>query len=750
MAIGPGGPMQPSQVPQVSPAMPMMGAPPPMTGDEPLLPGMDAPPPPEMTGIQREPPDIPESRRAGVAKLLGEIQLDKQHWEPDYKQMRADMNFARGWQWPDQTSWDDDRYVANLVQRHINQRVSALYAKNPVFTAKRREKMDFAIWDGNPQELQMAAQAQQAAATAGPGVTAMVQPQAMMQVTALLQDVQQGMALKKQTENLAKTLELVWKYQIDEQIPVFKTQAKQLVRRAITCGVSWLKLGYQRQMEKIPQTVDKIADVTVRISHLQAMLADVADDEINPDSAEMEELRKTLETLQSEPDVLVNEGASFDYPASWAVIPDRRCRQLKGFVGCDRVSEEFLMSPQDIKEMFGVDVGKNYTAYTVDKVDTVKLQAMGAMPGDGSLACVYQVYERKSGTVCFVVEGWPDYLRAPVSPFPWLERFWPWFALSFNDGEHDTKVYPVSDVFLLRSEQREYNRCREGLRRHRIANRPKTVVSSGVLSEEDAENMKTHPDNAIIEIQGMQPGQKVDDLFQPYKGPMIDPALYNVDAIFQDILRIVGSQEANLGGTASNVTATESSIAESSRLSSLQSNIDDLDDFLSDVANSGSEICFLNISAETVKEIVGPGAVWPELTRQEVADEFFLEVKAGSSGRPNKAQEMQNMNMILPYLMQMPGIDPYWLATQVLTRMDDRLDVGEALARGMPSITAMNNVSQPQSAAAPAPEGGDVREGQQGNQNAPQPEQGAQGNAMPPRTGPRVPVSAEAQIRASA
>jgi hypothetical protein len=301
--------------------------------------------------------------------------------------------------------------------------------------------------------------------------------------------------------------------------------------------------------------------------------------------------------------------------------------------------------------------------------------------------------------------------------------------------------------------QREYNRCRDGLRRHRIANRPKTIVAKGVLDEEDEQNLKTHPDNAVIEIGAMQPGQKVEDLLQPWKGPTIDPALYDTDMVFQDVLRVVGSQEANLGGT-TNSTATESSIAESSRLSSLQSNIDDLDDFLSDLGRAGGQVLLMNLSIETVKLIAGDGAVWPEATKKEIAQELYLEVKAGSSGRPNKAQEMQNMNLILPYLLQMPGVNPQWLATETLRRMDDRMDLTDALSTGMPSITAQNTMqgtpAQPESQGVPRPEGGPAAEGAAGAANAPQPSAGAQGNATPtmPHTRPAVPIPPNVANRA--
>ena len=127
------------QGPMPAGAPPMAQTPDPRGGADIEIPGTQALAQAAQSAIQRTPPDIPESRRLGVAALLNEVTLDKAHWKNDFEQMRKDMDFARGWQWPDQTGWDDERYIANIVQRHVNQRVSALYAKNPTFTASRRE-----------------------------------------------------------------------------------------------------------------------------------------------------------------------------------------------------------------------------------------------------------------------------------------------------------------------------------------------------------------------------------------------------------------------------------------------------------------------------------------------------------------------------------------------------------------------------------------------------------------------------------
>jgi hypothetical protein len=67
-------------------------------------------------------------------------------------------------------------------------------------------------------------------------------------------------------------------------------------------------------------------------------------------------------------------------------------------------------------------------------------------------------------------------------------------------------------------------------------------------------------------------------------------------------------------------------------------------------------------------------------------------MEMGSSGRPNKAIELQNFERVSPTLLQIPGIDPTWLAKEAIRRMDDRLDITDAMAAGMPSIQALNAI----------------------------------------------------------
>ena len=77
--------------------------------------------------------------------------------------------------------------------------------------------------------------------------------------------------------------------------------------------------------------------------------------------------------------------------------------------------------------------------------------------------------------------------------------------------------------------------------------RPKYAVAAGVLEQGDKDILKDPPANAVLELQALVAGQKVDDVIQPVKQIGIDPNLYEVKTIFDDVQLVVGQQEANFG-----------------------------------------------------------------------------------------------------------------------------------------------------------------------------------------------------------
>lgn len=680
--------------------------------------------------ISRDKPEPAEARAQLVTRWVSTVQSDKAYWKADFKRMRTDMEFAK---FGSDGKWKKSgKYTVNLLQRHINQKIADLYAKNPKAFITRSDRLDFKIWDGTMGALEAA----QAVFSFNPSDTA---------AQSLIQDVFQGMQRRNMFDKIGQTMVICFHYFMREGRQNFKRQAKQAVRRALVTGISYCELGFQRQLEKRPEIAAEIADITNRLATLQALSADLADGKLQEDSADMENLKLMLRRLQNEPEMVVREGLVFDWPKSTEIIIDKNTVSIEGWIGTGHITREFEMTAQQIKEVYQVDVtqgagttgladgGEQIVVNTKDG-DTANQGGMNSPSRQGK-HIVWKIWDKRTGHEFVVMEGWPDFLKEPDIPDIEIEQFFPLVPLQFNPVEDDqakakdTRVYGLSEVELLRDMQKSYNSSRQGLREHRFANRPGYAAMRGLLEDADKALLENHAANAVVELNALFQGQKIEEVLQGIPKIPIDPIVYDVSTDFDDFQRAGGSQEANLGGTSGD-TATEATIAEGSREKATTSNVDDMDDWLTVVARASGQILLLNMSREIVTQIAGPGSVWPEFTSQQVAEEVFLEVRAGSSGRPNRQLDIANFERMAPILLQLPGIKPEWLAEKMIERLDDSLDLEEAFTAGLASVVAINAIAtanaQPVQGGAPgeATAGGandPAAQGPQGAQNTPNP-----------------------------
>jgi len=659
--------------------------------------------------VKRDVPEPDASRRALVKRWNSEIKADKEWFKDVYKRIKEDMEYAL---LGGKKEWvDGGNYTVPIIGRQINQEVAALYAKNPKAIAKRKPKLNFKLWDGTVESAQAAFQ----------GV-AIGDPMSI----EIMTEIQQAKTNNVMLSRMARTLEILFSYYTGESTPNFKQQMKQHVRRAKTCGVSYVELGYQRVLETDPEVTARIDDMTQKIAVIESKLADVTDGITSEGDADLEQLRLDLRDLQDQENILVREGVEFDFIRTREIIPHRKCKQLRGFVGADYVTREFQLSAEEVQEIYKIDIGKSYTQYA-DGAEvlggdgsTKNANVLGNPGKDTSAkaikATVWRVQDKKNRQIFTIIDGYPDFVKEPVEHPLQVDGFYTIFPLDFNGLEDEKEIIPRSDVHNMKHPQKEFNSVRQGLREHRKANRPKYFVRAGVLSEKERGNLQSHAAHAVIELQGMDSETPIDSLITGFKPVPIDPNLYETGSILKDVLYSVGSQSADLGPT-TNSTATESTISEQGKQSATSSNVDDLDEHLSDLARATGQVMLAELSLQTVQEIVGPGAVWPELDREQISKELYLEIKAGSSGRPNKAAELANMERGMPYLIQLGGVS----GTVLAKRYSDLLDIDEEelIIEGLPSIVAMNAMAakagtQPQ----PGPGAGKDAPAQQGGHGA--------------------------------
>lgn len=642
-----------------------------------------------------------------VAELQTRITADKRHHEAAFKQMRSDMDLARTGA---AQNWAEaGNYVANIVGRHVKMKTASLYAKNPKAIARRAERLDFAVWDEQTESLLEAMQIATMATAQPPdpmtGMNMAMMDLQVQQAIAVVKDYSDGMAERDRIERIGKTLEILFGYFTREQTPLdFKSQMKALVRRACTTGVGYLKIGFQREYEQDPKVVESLADFTNQLRHVETLMEKAQDSAAADFEARREELAQAIKSMQEREYVLLREGLIFDFPESTNVIPDKMCRALTGFLGARHITVEYLYTCDEVKEIFGVKLhDSDYTRLDADGTEHAPGEMTG--PTDGMVR-VWEHYDRAAGTVYYLADGYKQYLRAPQAPDIYVEDFWPVYPLTFNEVEHHKQLFPPSDVKLIEHQQHEYNRAKQGIREHRQFARPRAFGKTGLVDDEDKTRIARAEPFTYTELNMAEDGD-VRQLLQFAEVPGVDPNLYETGTTMQDVQLVLGAQEASFGGV-SKATATEAALADGSQMASESSAVDELDSFLTRVAKASGQVLLREMAEESVKEIVGPGAVWPTMTLDQVVRDLFLEIEAGSSGRPNQAAEIKNWREMLPFLIQMPRINPEWLARESLRRLDDRMDLTDALAEGIPSIVQMNAAQQPgpeDPANAPAAQG---------------------------------------------
>jgi hypothetical protein len=606
-----------------------------------------------------------------IGDWIAKIEDAEEFWKKPFKQMKTNTELAA--KGADKKWIEDGCYRVPILNRHINVSVAMLYARNPKASVTRRRQMMYTLWDGRQDSLQSAMQS--AAETADPNAIAIVQE--------VMTAVQKDLML----DRMAKTLEIAWEYYLNQQSANYKQQIKSLVRRVKVCGVGYFKLVFQRALKLQPEITAKIEDTTSKLAEIARLQQAKKEGDFEATDAEAAKLKSLLEDLKQQQYIVVSEGPVLDFPKPHEVLIDPEVVHLKSLAGATWIAFIYEKTLEEIEKLYGVNLGKNFTQF-VDEGNRKAPISAKAGKTKAKKVRIYEIWDKDAEQKLTVCRGYDDFLEAPASPKPQTSRFWPLFPVVFNEIEHDDQVIPPSDIEQGKDIQQEYNRSREGLRQHRIAARP-YYVEGGRLSDSDRAKLANHLDHEVLTVTALAAGEDINKLLMRGPTAPIDPNLYDVEIHYKDLQRVVGTQEADLGGPASD-TATGVSVAENSRSSSNSDNVDDLDEALTDLSRAAGEMMLLELTKNTIIEIVGPGAVWPDHpeSRTDASRNLLLEIEAGSSGRPNQAAELAKLERATPMLLQLPGLNPAPLAKRYAELLD--LDFEDVVAEGAPSITTIN------------------------------------------------------------
>lgn len=481
-----------------------------------------------------------------------------------------------------------------------------------------------------------------------------------------------------------------------------KERAKSLVRATMLCEVGWLKLTYQKDVREDPIIKDRMNDIQDNIERIKSMTAELDEEGAGMDNdADLGALQLELQGLASRTETVVSSGLVVDKLMTEDLIClDPTIRDFYDYRNASALAQRTWFDEEKFEATFGRCptgkaskwVGKTLKQAASQEGTTGKSAAAGDQ--DAEFFAVWEIWDKNANSVLTWCEGEEGWCRPPFQPKTVGRRWYPFFGLCFNpvDGE----FYGVSDVDLLIELQNEYNDTRDALREHRKYSIPIRVVrAGGSLTPADVQAIRDAKYGQTVVIGGDSAVPLKNDV-DTLEGPRIDPALYDVQMIRADIEMVSGASDAARGMVMQAKTATEAEIMQSGMASRTAERQDAIEDFIEEMAKYAIEMLTGELSIPEVVRFAGQGAVWPEGGQMDqVFDILNLEIRAGSSGKPNQNKERDQWIQLMPIvqtamekvmMLRQQGMDDMAdavieLTRESLHRFDERIDVDAFLPR---------------------------------------------------------------------
>lgn len=698
---------------------------------------------------------------ADVRRWQKTLKHAREYDKPAREQYARDRRYARGDSGSDMNS--------NLAGVFVNILTDFMYAKNPdvdclparsaqppSIGALRAASREIVLQDRGAlakieqSALQVGAQAAMTDPndeSVGQIVLAAREDMIDRMAQAKLEELQAEYAKRNQThKSFGETMEIVigrsW------QDARLKSTARGMCQTGLTVALGIIKASWQERTEaQSPQTARALRDVQDNIKRVELLRAELNEDDKaghEECDAKRAELDRQLEAVKGKAERIVARGfvtdelqpedfqvavgytianhtdAPWNANRFWIIKDDAKAEMLASgrFKDEEEIDALIAKATQYTARkpvMQGKDAAAVDGSITADDADAfVQGHGVGTEHDDCTWLAGWELWDATSGHVMTMLEGMSRWYRDPWQPDA-TTRFYPYFVIPLHEvnGQRHPQSYISRSYKLLD----EYDRLATNFRTHRSRCMPKVGFNSSQVKPEDAKKLTN---GTIGELIGLDlPGNlPIDQVLKEITYPAVNPALYDDSMVMAKLERIWGVQEALSGSVQMQKTATEAEIQQGGFQARTSSRRDILESMLNDLAQYTAEVVWQHLDEDDVVEIAGPNAVWPKYnTPEDLRQMLQIEIRAGSSGKPNTSAEREAWSVLLPILQtgiaqigQLRGSSPQEIADKMeqllrLTgeRMGDRLDFDQLIPQAGPVAAPALPGEAPVEPGAPAP-----------------------------------------------
>lgn len=654
---------------------------------------------------------------ADVKSWAGRIKAARKYDEPARKQYARDRRYARG-----DSGFEVD---ANLIGTYIDISLSFLYARNPDVDVRpavtASVPSDDAIQDAAEQSAQVPPEAMQAIeAEALAAIKAGTPVEQAVGSARAAQAFAQKMAVSKQADALrtaynkrraehkafAETLEILisrmWK---DGKM---KHRGIKWVRSALTTAVGVLKFTWQERTEPSPEVQAQIDDLQAAIMRAAAMQQELNEDQCGEQDALKAQYERQLVSLQAQTEKVVARGLVIEVvePENFQIPPGFDLSDhLDAPWNAHRIPKlladakaEFELSEDDCKAATlyspkanetvrreSASVDEHVSAADADRFASrsgPRLDGQDAVEwskdNGGAWVICWEIWDATSNSVLTRIEGIKHWVKPAWNPKA-TTRFYPFFLFLLSDV--DGQRHPQSLVTRSMKLVDEYNRIGSAEAEHRRRVKPAILFHAGMIGAEAMNKVSKAVTGEFVGIETTQPTEHFGGLFAPKAYPPVDMALYDRRRIINELERIWGVQEALSGAVNNPKTATEAQIQQGGFQARTGGRRDALEMVLTEAAQYTAELARAHMDESDARGIAGPNALWPPYQGpSELSGMVTVDIRAGSSGKPDTAAEAQSWATQLPILKEL-------VVTVGQLRQSDPRDIADSLEK-LAQITA--------------------------------------------------------------
>lgn len=472
---------------------------------------------------------------------------------------------------------------------------------------------------------------------------------------------------------LGKTLEIViaksWKR------ARLKYAARPLVRSGLSVAIGWMKAAWHERNGMDPMTATKIADLQDNLHRLQLSQAELASGDADDPEALRASIQHQIDGLQAQAEVVLSRGLVIDFVSAEDIQVAPECARLENYLDSPWLAHRTFMPLEEAKAAFPEHKDKLAQASVYQQVkpkDPTEKTQVGVLSeataedadafrgGESLMAkgtcgpshvCVWEIQDRESNQVYTMIDGLKRWARPAYSPRPATSRFYSLFQ--WAPIQVDGKRHPESLPKRSAPQLDEYNRNRSNLREHRSRAIPMKGFNKRAVDKDQMERLQAGVSGEWIGFDVI--GDDPKSVIWPIAYNNIDAALYDTSEVRSEIEMIWGIQEALSSTIRTAKTLGEAEIQQSGTEAREGHKRDSLEEMFTDLAQYTAEIALQEYTDEDVRGMAGPEAFWPSTAEQKLTIEDLdtlvsVEIRAGSSGKPNTRLKQEQWGTLVPVL----------------------------------------------------------------------------------------------------